>query len=189
MKRESKKILFNMVKVFIGSYLAGYTLAYVPWGLKKLVLWTLIMSISFIGVNLVVKFIEVLKKKIKIRGEISMDGEAVQYEALEWLKNNKNISVFASNRFGETENAIEFVKRLYEAGAVKVRVIGVWDDTERIKEEGGPYAETLIVQLPEDEDKRSKIFDIYSNEIQEYSLNEGEEFDGGDKEILVFWWD
>lgn len=44
------------------------------------------------------------------------------YEALEWLTNNKNPSALAGNRFGEIATAIEFVKELYEAGAVSVGV-------------------------------------------------------------------
>ncbi len=41
-------------------------------------------------------------------------------EALNWLKNNRNESALASNRFGPTENAVRFVQGLYNAGALRV---------------------------------------------------------------------
>ncbi|MBA9027443.1 hypothetical protein [Peribacillus huizhouensis] len=72
------------------------------------------------------------------------------YEALEWLKSNNNSSALASDRFGETVNAIKFVEKLYELGVLKVNVIGIQDEPERIEDEGGPYATSLIVDLPKD---------------------------------------
>jgi len=110
-------------------------------------------------------------------------------EALEWLKKNNNISAFSSDRFGETSNTIEFVENLYRIGAVKVNVGGIWEEPERIEEEGGPYASILLVELPEDPERREKILDIYNMEIKKYELNEGEEFEGVSKNILAFWWD
>ena len=113
----------------------------------------------------------------------------ITYEALEWLMNNNNPSALASDRFGETANAIAFVKRLYEFGAVEITVVGVWDEPERIEDEGGPYASTLLVKLPQDIKKREKVLEIYKNEIEEHGLNEGEELEQLDKNILAFWWD
>ncbi len=55
-------------------------------------------------------------------------------EALEWLKSNNNPSAFATNRFGETINAIYFVEKLYELGARKVSVVGILDEKERIED-------------------------------------------------------
>ena len=111
------------------------------------------------------------------------------FEALNWLKNNNNPSALASNRFGETINAIKFVEKLYELGAVKVSVTGIWDEPERIEEEGGPYGSTLIVELPQDKNKREKILEVYNEEIEENDLNDGEESEGLSKDILAFWWD
>ena len=96
------------------------------------------------------------------------------YEALEWLKNNNNPSALASDRFGENENAVQFVETLYELGALKVSVIGIFDEPERIEDEGGPYATHLIVDLPDDIEKRNKIIKFYKNEMREQGIEEGE---------------
>jgi hypothetical protein len=96
------------------------------------------------------------------------------FEALEWLRNNKNPSALASERFGETANAIIFVEKLYELGALKVNVIGILDEPERIEEEGGPYATTLIVEIPPDNEKRDKLIEFYKTEMKEQGIEEGE---------------
>lgn len=118
-----------------------------------------------------------------------MEEELITHEALEWLKSNNNPSAFASNRFGETINAIKFVEKLYELGAKDVSVIGILDEPERVKEEGGPYASTLLIELPKDIKKREEILEVYNKEIKDHGLNEGEEFEGWDDNILGFWWD
>lgn len=124
-----------------------------------------------------------------IKDVISMEKELITYEALEWLKSNNNPSALASDRFGETINGIKFVEKLYELGAAKVSVIGVMDEPERVEEEGGAYASTLLVELPNDTEKRERILEIYNKEIEENELNEGEEFEGWDENTLAFWWD
>ncbi|WP_088010849.1 hypothetical protein [Gottfriedia acidiceleris] len=96
------------------------------------------------------------------------------FEALEWLRRNNNPSAFATNRFGETINAISFVEKLYELGAVKVNVVGILDEKERFKNEGGPYAQSLIVELPEDNVKRNKIMKFYKKEMIEQGVGVGE---------------
>ncbi|MEH7094933.1 hypothetical protein [Neobacillus vireti] len=95
-------------------------------------------------------------------------------EALAWLKRNHNPSAFASNRFGETVNAIQFVEKLYELGAVKVSVIDILDEPERMEEEGGPYAASLLVDLPPDNQSRNKIIEFYKKEMEEQGIGEGE---------------
>ena len=110
------------------------------------------------------------------------------YEALDWLQSNKNPHAFTSNRFESTEEAIKFVKRLYAAGAVKVFVTDVMEDPDIVKEEGGPYADTLLVEMPDDKGKRQKLLDIYNEESEETDMNYGEpasiEYD-----MLYFWWE
>ena len=56
----------------------------------------------------------------------------------------------------------------------------------RIREEGGPYADRLIVILPSDQKKREDIFQIYTEEAKQEGLVP--EVDTGQKELL-FWWD
>ncbi|WP_066253894.1 hypothetical protein [Neobacillus drentensis] len=96
------------------------------------------------------------------------------FEALEWLKNSNNPSALATNRFGETENAIKFVDKLYELGATKVNVIGILDEPERIEDEGGSYATSLIVDLPQENEIRNKIIEFYKKEMEEQGIEEGE---------------
>lgn len=72
-----------------------------------------------------------------------------RFEALQWLKENKNESAFASNYFGETSTALHTVSKLYDLGANKVEVTHIYDEPSRIRSEGGPYADTLIVHMPE----------------------------------------
>ncbi|MEH7453696.1 hypothetical protein [Gottfriedia acidiceleris] len=115
------------------------------------------------------------------------------FEALEWLKNNNNPSAFATNRFGETINAINFVEQLYELGTGKVCVVGIIDEKERIEEEGGPYAESLLVELPEDDVKRNDLIKFYEKEMEEQGISEGEgilEWNESniDNGILCFGW-
>ena len=96
------------------------------------------------------------------------------FEALEWLKSNNNPSALASDRFGETINSIQFVEKLYELGATKESVIGIFDEPERLEDEGGPYATSLIVDLPQENEKRNKIIEFYKKEMEEQGISEGE---------------
>lgn len=103
-----------------------------------------------------------------------------------WLESNHNPYAFASNHFGKKENALKFIRNLYKQGCIKVYVTGIYDEDWRIKEEGGPYADTLVVILPDDKQKRKTIFTIHAKE----AISEGfsPEKDTGQKELL-FWWD
>lgn len=109
-------------------------------------------------------------------------------EALGWLRENKNISALASNRFGETQNAVRFVEQLYSSGARLVIVpedtINTDDDT--VKWEGGPYADALLVNLPPDEEKRQAVIEICQRELKRegFKLEEGMSADQ-----IYLWWD
>jgi hypothetical protein len=109
-----------------------------------------------------------------------------QFEALAWLESNPNPYALAGNRFYSTKDAIAFVNMLYEAGAVEVLVTNIYDEDWRIQAEGGPYADTLIVRLPQDTEKRKKLFEISNDE----AVREGfsPERDIG-QETLMLWWD
>ena len=80
-----------------------------------------------------------------------------RYEARDWLVKNPNKVGFATNHFDTTADALAFVDRLYAAGAVTVEVGQVFEEEWRIEEEGGPYAATLYIVLPEDEDTRHNV--------------------------------
>jgi len=95
----------------------------------------------------------------------SFFGKEKYYEARQWFAENKNPSAFAGNRFGKTENAVRFIDRLYEAGAEKVYVLGPHEDVDTIRDEGGPYGDTLIVIMPTDFRKRNEILKIKGREV------------------------
>jgi hypothetical protein len=112
--------------------------------------------------------------------------EFVRYEARTWIIDNPNLYPLAGNRFETKQEALDFVEQLYSAGAETVYVTSVCSEDWRIREEGGPYADRLIVILPNDPQKRRDIFQINTKEAQ----NEGlvPEVDTGQYELL-FWWD
>lgn len=109
-----------------------------------------------------------------------------RFEAREWLKHNPNSSALAGNRFGTTEDALAFVETLYAAGAVEVYVTAILDEEWRIQQEGGPYADVLIVTLPDDAQKREHLFRIEAEEAADEGFDPTT--DAGQDELL-FWWD
>lgn len=110
-------------------------------------------------------------------------------DALFWLENNNNPYAFAGNRFENTDEAIEFVQSLYDVGAAEVLISGIYDEPWRIEDEGGPYADTLIVKLPEDKKQQQDIMKIYEDECRTYFCNDGDEESGKAIGTLTFWWD
>ncbi len=110
-------------------------------------------------------------------------------EALNWLKNNRNESALASNRFGPTENAVRFVQGLYNAGALRVVIprANITDDEDTQKWESGPYADAVVVELPQNSGRREKVWEICAREIRREGFDPA---DGADDEGKVFlWWD
>lgn len=107
-------------------------------------------------------------------------------EGIKFLENNKNLSPLAGNKFQNKENALAFVKKLYELGATKVLVDGILAEPERIRKEGGPYADTLLVTLPTELDKRAQLF-RFIEENQDPDYAEKIEDTGQTTETL--WWD
>jgi len=146
----------------------------------------LVLLLVFIGFVLYsIKFPMSCKTTVGVEG-FSYLTDMDHDEALEWLNGNSNPSPLASNRFGEKENAVEFVEKLYAAGASAVYVVNPDRSETVLQDEGGPYADSLVVLLPDEKARRKELFDIYNTE----SSREG--FDGigdmGQKE-LFFWWD
>jgi hypothetical protein len=119
-------------------------------------------------------------------GSHDVMGSSEKHEARAWLNQNENEAPLASNRFESKAEALELVEKLYESGAVKVYVTNVGYDEYEMKEYGGPYADSLIVELPKDKDKRAKLFAIHTAEV----LDEGYSpmRDRG-QATLFFWWD
>ena len=99
---------------------------------------------------------------------------------------NPNTNAFASNAFGHTPRAIDFVERLYAAGARHVSVSGILDEPWRIEEEGGPYADTLLVSMPRDPKKKRAVMKVIeSASPDEVGPPRGKKATGK----LRLWWD
>jgi fructoselysine-6-P-deglycase FrlB-like protein len=113
--------------------------------------------------------------------------EFMHEEAVDWLETNFNPSALASGRFGSTAEALEFVRRLYEAGAKKVSVIDA--DDSRLFTEGGPYSDTLAAALPEDAEKRAAVTAIYMEEVSARGCNGGDAGSSRKNNVLVFSWE
>ncbi len=111
-------------------------------------------------------------------------------EAREWLQTNKNEYALASNRFGKTEEALKFVELLYRSGATLVVIskVGIYDELDRVEQEGGPYADSLAVTLPADSNKRNELIEIFKKEASDQGgvFNPNEDIKN-DKVFL--WWD
>lgn len=107
-------------------------------------------------------------------------------EAAAWLRANWSDSAFATNRFGTTAKAIEFVDQLYAAGATQVCI-----DNEMMlpNHDWTPYADTLLVRLPEDPAKRSVLFDLMEHVGKPDEDGDSQPLiDCGQKEVRL-WWD
>ena len=107
-------------------------------------------------------------------------------EASAWLRANWNEHAFAVNRFGTTMNAIAFVDELHALGATHVCI----DNAVMLPNHDWiPYADTLLVGLPEDEEQRSALFNFMKNVAKP-------DDDGGDDHLLIdfgqkearLWW-
>ncbi|REK12937.1 MAG: hypothetical protein DWQ37_09935 [Planctomycetota bacterium] len=109
----------------------------------------------------------------------SEPGRAAGPEARRWLKGNESESALASNRFGPTDEALRFVNELYRAGATRVVV-----PSDAISDDGVErYADALVVELPSNPDKRSRVLAICERELRRQGLDP----DDGDQVYL--WWD
>ena len=106
--------------------------------------------------------------------------------ARSWLASNKNDSALATNRFDTTANAAAFVERLFSLGAVEVYVGDPMDEQGRIAREGGPYADTVIVKLPNDPDMRRTLFKLFATEARREGFTPVA--DVGQEHYLL-WWD
>jgi hypothetical protein len=107
-------------------------------------------------------------------------------EAASWLRANWSDSAFATNRFHTTAKAIEFIDVLYAAGATEVCV----DNVMMLPNHGwAPYADTLLVRMPEDPAKRSALFDLMEHVGKPDEDGDEEKcIDSGQKEVRL-WWD
>ncbi len=108
-------------------------------------------------------------------------------EARAWLMQNPSEHCFAGNRFYDRQEALDFVNRLYDLGALFVLVDNIYDEPYRVREQGGPYADTFNVHLPREADVRAVIRAIFEHELAERQGLDLKPYDYGD--TLIFWWD
>lgn len=104
-------------------------------------------------------------------------------EALEWLAQRGRTVMLAGNRFESADDAAEFVRALYAAGAVRVVVT-----TESIRQEGPKewYADALRVVLPAEAAQRATLFSVVNEEAVRQGFDH--ERDAG-QAVLFLWWD
>jgi hypothetical protein len=113
-------------------------------------------------------------------------------EALTWLRSNRSASALAGNRFDSTAAAIAFVEALYQAGATRVFIPqdSIRDDEVELRESGGPYADSLVIELPTTPPPSRELFRLFEAEAESegYGEMKGEEsvIDG---RYLFLWWD
>ncbi len=112
-------------------------------------------------------------------------------EAREWLASNANPHPLASNRFGGREEAQQFVESLYAAGATIVHITMIHDEPWRIEQEGGPYAESLLMKLPNQAAARDRILAIAEEEMRNEGFLEDDEHleDKVSEDSISLWWD
>ena len=68
-----------------------------------------------------------------------------------------------------------------------ILVDNILDEPYRLREQGGPYADTLHVYLPPDANARAGIRAIFKYELAERQGLDRPPCDAG--ELLIFWWD
>jgi hypothetical protein len=106
-------------------------------------------------------------------------------EAAHWLRANWSPSAFASNRFHTTTAALEFVQQLYDAGATFVAVDNVMLLPNH---DWTPYADTLIVDLPDDSQTRRTLFELMADVGRPDEDGAGHFMDRGGSSARL-WWD
>jgi len=113
-------------------------------------------------------------------------------EALAWLRANRSKTAgLAGNRFESTSAAIGFVERLYQAGAQRVFIPqdSIRDDEREVRDSGGPYADSLVIELPSGPPS-PELFRIFEAEAEAEGFGEMKGKDSViDGRYLYLWWD
>lgn len=122
-----------------------------------------------------------------LRWPVDMESKPRRREAHQWLCDNANPHAFATNRFATTGMADDFVRRLYALGAENVYVENISSNVDRIVQEDGPYADTLVVELPDDPTERLALQEVF-----EYEMGFAPQLEvttPNSAATLMFWWD
>ena len=102
-------------------------------------------------------------------------------EAREWLASNRNESALASNRFGSTSEAREFVEQLYTTNVARVFVP---NDSLR----DGFYADALVAEV-DYTTNRFALLALFAAECDHEGFAEPSELPLYEDRFLLFWWD
>ncbi|HEX5222656.1 MAG TPA: hypothetical protein VFZ59_24080 [Verrucomicrobiae bacterium] len=110
-------------------------------------------------------------------------------EARQWLESNGQAAALASNRFGSTREALEFVNALYIAGAKTVMIPSeaIRDDETELAQ-GGPYADAIIIELDPAKDSTA-VLELYRQETLSEGYDLSAENPVVDDRWLYMWWD
>ena len=106
-------------------------------------------------------------------------------EAREWLQARRSPSALATNRFAATADASRFVEQLYAAGASCVIVDHI---TTLPHDDGEPYADELIVVLPNDA-RRKSIIDLIEHDGRPDTVDDQQGVIDQGRGSLRLWWD
>ncbi len=123
------------------------------------------------------------------RNRVAMDKLQEGPDALEWLNGNVNPHPLASNHFRSHTHAVAFVTQLKETGAEAVTIPAgcIHGEAERLREEGGPYADGLVVKLPRDGAVRRRVLALCEREVDDEFRGKLESSVRND--MLFLWWD
>ena len=108
------------------------------------------------------------------------------YEARGWLASNSNPYPLASNRFDSAGAAAAFVDSLYALGADTVYVLNVRKHSGSASREDEPYADALLIRLPEEPQARTALVARVAREVRGEGMEP--ERDHGQR-YLYLWWD
>lgn len=103
-------------------------------------------------------------------------------EALHWLRENESESALASNRFGQTQNAVQFVQQLYSAGAARIIIPLPAIQSDEVE----TYADSIVVSLPTDPAKRDRVWKLCAEELKRAGDDPA---DSPVEERVLLWWD
>lgn len=99
-------------------------------------------------------------------------------EARAWLKSSQHPEPLAPSRFPDAGEALDFVYKLYRAGAIEVSIDGL-DASEDAP------AHALLIEIPDEPDQRSALFDICNHESSR--LGDESQEDNGQSTIRLDW--
>lgn len=151
--------------------------------LSALVAASLILSLLGLSLGLTVNDTPSLEDlEQALADQLPSDGP----EARAWLASSPSPGGLAGNRFANSTEALAFVDQLYALGAVKVFVDGIYQEPDASQRSAGPYADSLVIILPDDTAARQKLFALAAAEAEREGFKP--ERDRGQSKLLL-WWD